>query len=355
MISAGMAARATEPALAAPAAEPVYVPPQFPPDILKLDDEMRRFFADRITASRYSIDRLHEIVDAILRPSGLNFQYESDATFDAREAFRRRRGNCVTFAMLVTAVAREFGLEATFQNVEAATRWNHYGDIVVSVMHLNVRVDTDDGLYVVDLRPDLMPSTRVDAMQTIRDERAFAQFYSNVGFFRLVCGEPVEALRYMTFATTIDPNFAAAWTNCGNVNLRMNKWSEARACFERALRADRNDLAAASSLLGLLTRSGTPADLKAAQKLERRAEAMRSRNPYFQQRFAEQAQERGDWKESERLLRRAISLKNDEPDFYVELIATLRQLGREADAKRMERKLEALRARVAAASVRYGY
>ena len=64
---------------------------------------------------------------------------------------------------------------ATFQNVETATRYTRFGTVVTAVMHLNVRVETDEAPYLVDLRPDLLPSKRLEALKLISDARAFAQ------------------------------------------------------------------------------------------------------------------------------------------------------------------------------------
>ncbi|HVU32080.1 MAG TPA: transglutaminase domain-containing protein [Opitutaceae bacterium] len=345
---------AATPSAPADVSLPAYTPPSDPRELLKIDDTMRHFFSERISAAPGTATRLREIVDAILLPSGLNFAYDAEATLEPRETFRERRGNCVGFSLLVVAIAREFGFEATFQNVDDAAKWNKYGVIVASVLHLNVRVATDDGVYIVDLRPDLLPSLRLDVMREIRDERAFSQFYSNIGFFRLVHGDPAAALRYMILATDVDPAFGPAWTNRANMHARFGDLANARACFERSLRVRRGDYTAVVGLVDVLHRIATPEALKAAEKLERRAQAMRDRNPYYHQYLAERDREREDWLAAEKELKRAIDLKDDEPEFYVELIAVLHRLARDSEEKRIERKLERLRTRLANVSVHFG-
>lgn len=344
---------APEPSLAEIVATAPYDPPENVRDLLKVDESMRSYFNARITSPRDSVERLREITENILRPDGLDFTYDTEGTFDARQTFARRRGNCVSFSVLVVAIAREFGFTATFQNVEAAMRWSRFGDIVVSVSHLNVRVETDDGAYLVDLRPDLLPSKRIEALREISDQRAFSEFYGTLGLFRLVHGGAADAIKYMKMAADLDPSLASNWTNLANVYARSGDLASARSCFERALRVDRYDLAAAAALLDILRHSGTPEDLKAAEKLERRAKAMRDRNPYWQERLAHQAESRGDWAEAEKFYRRAISLNDEELEFYGQWIATLRRLGRESEAQRAERKLEKIRTRVAERSVHF--
>lgn len=332
--------------------EEVYSPPENWGDLLKVDGPMRAYFAERLSMGTGAKERLREIVDIVLQPSGLNFAYEAEATFDARETFRRRRGNCVSFSFLVVAVAREFGLRASFQSVESAIRWDRYGGIVASVRHLNVRVETFDSIYVVDLQPDFIRSPKFESIRVVHDKRAGAQFYSNTGFFRFVHGQAADALRYLTIATTIDPGYAGAWANRGAVLAEMGDLNEARRSYERALRADRHCLVAQVGMVDVLQRLGTAEDRELAAKYERKVQAIHERSPYYLQYKATEAGEQGDWAAADKYLRRALSLKDDEPEFYTQRATALRHLGREAEARRLEVKLERLRAHLAAVSDR---
>ncbi|ACB77394.1 tetratricopeptide repeat protein [Opitutus terrae] len=336
------------PAPSAPAAEPAvaYVPPENPSELLRLDEPMRRYFRARLSRHASGYDRLCALVDSIIQPDGLAFAYDGNGTYDARETFRRRRGNCASFAFLVVAVAREFDIDASFQNVERATRWNRVGDMVVAVLHLDVKVSSQGRNYIIDLEPGLIPPRDSSDVRLIRDERAFAQFYCNIGFDELVRGDADRALHYMARATEIDPSCATAWANRATLLSRLGDLATARKCFERSLRADSRGEAALDGFVSLLRQLGTPADLQQADKLERRARAIRERNPYYQQQLAAQAQEQGDLARAEKHLRRAISLKDDEPEFYAQRLAVLEQLGRSDDARRVARQLENVRTRL---------
>ena len=331
-----------------PAPVTVYHAPTDPGELLKIDEPMRRFFGERLLPGRHGGAQLRRLIDAILQPDGLHFTYVADSSSDARETFRQRRGNCVSFAFLVVAVAREFGYTAAFQNVAGASRWERYGDLVVSVSHINVRVEAGGDSYLIDLRPDLVSGIGFADMPTVGDERAFAQFYDAVGFFKLLHAQPEEALQLMILATKIDPDCADAWANLGSLHSRRGNLNDARVCFERSLRADPRCILALDGFVGVLQRLGSPDDLRIAAKYEHRAQAIRDRNPFYQQRLAELAQERGDRAAAEKLLRRAIALKDDEPQFYEQWVTVLRQLGREDVARRAAAKLEKLRQRLGA-------
>jgi len=330
-----------------------YRAPTNPGELLITDEPMRRFFDGRIHPHRQRSDQLRELVDAILQPDGLNFTYDFRSTLDARETFRQRRGNCVSFAFLVVAIAREFGFEASFQNVAIPDRWDRIGPLVISVQHMNVRVKAGGELYLVDLRMDVVSGIDRTAIKVVDDKRACAQFYDTLGVFELLHGRPTEALRYMMLATSTDLNCASAWANRASVHSRLGDLAAARSCFERSLQADPKDLFALEGFVSLLQRLGSPEDLRIAAKFERRAQTVRDRNPYHQQHLAARAQERGDWADAEKLLRRAIALKDDEPEFHEQLVKVLLQLGRDRAARRATAKLEKLRRQLAESTARF--
>lgn len=329
----------------------VYHAPTDPGELLKIDEPMRRFFRERIPAHNPSGDQLRKLVDTILQPDGLDFKYDAGSTFHVRETFRQRRGNCLSFALLVVAIAREFGFEASFQNVINPIQWDRFGNLVVSIQHINVRVGADGRTYLVDLRPDVIAGSNSKNLQVIDDERAFAQFYDTVGFYQLLQARPAEALQLMVLATKTDPTSAGAWANLAALQAHLGNLADARACFERSLRADPRGETALEGYVALLRRLGSEENLRMAAKYERRAQAVRDRNPYYQQCLAELAQERGDWPAAEKLWRRAIALKDDEPQFYEHWVAVLHQLGRDDAARRAATKLEKLRTRLASSPV----
>lgn len=336
----------------APCAAP-YEAPEDPRELLVVDDAMRAFIAQHVPSTGSPDERLHRLVSAILRPDGLDFTYDGAGTFDARETFRRRRGNCASYSFMLVAMARELGFQAAFQNTERAMRWTRIGDLVVVIRHLNVKLTTRYHTYLADLQPDLLPRGAVGELREIRDETAYAQFYCNIGFGHLVNGRTDEALRYLTVAIAIDPNYAGGWTNRALLQVRLGDIAAARADFERALRADPRNESALEGYSRVLQRLGLAEDLRQAKQLERKVRTIRARNPYYQHYLASEALERGSLAEAEKLLRRAIALKRDDPEFYAQWVSVLEQLGREAEARRAAKRLDKLRAELAAEPGRY--
>jgi tetratricopeptide (TPR) repeat protein len=265
----------------------------------------------------------------------MHFGYESNGVYDVREAFRRRRGNCLTYSMLVVAVAREFGISAKFNEVIIHPRWSRAGGLVLVNRHINVSVEAVGNSYELDIKfnEDLRVSR--SSAQVVSDERAFSGAYNNVGVYRLAAGDRSEALRLMEKATAIDPTYEAAWTNLGSALILSGQLDRARVCYERALTEEPKAPAAISGLASVNRKTGRIAE---AEKLERIAIRYRERNPYYLLNVARGEVSNGNLVAARRLLRRAILIKDDEPELYELMAEVARGQGLESEAKRWAEK-----------------
>lgn len=324
----------------AEAAPAEYIPPADSGEILRIDREMLRFFEGRVPRFGGMDERLDAIVSSILDSDGLGFSYREDGDYDPRETFRRREGNCVAFSLLVVAVAREFRLTARFNEVRTDPQWERFGQVVAELRHLNVVVRGDAGNVMVDLLPPPGTGVALTTTKQIPDARAFAMFYSNIGVQRLGQGRLAEALPLLERATAISPLYAEGWVNLGHARFRAGDNERAQACYERALKEEPHDLKALSSLVQLYRATG---QAHVAEQFERRTERFRERNPFYLAERARRDLATGDAAAAERLLRRALAIKGDEPAFYELAIEAARQLGHERDAARWTERLAKLR------------
>ena len=331
----------------APAEPPPIVqsaPFAFPTDdreLLALDDEMQRFFSARIELNTSESARLKQIVAAILGVEGLHYDYEKDGNYSVRETCRRRRGNCLSFALLAVAVARTYGLTAWFCEVNTYPRWDRSGKLITEIRHLNVRIRAGTEQFVLDPVGEAEREGPVATTKAVSDARAFAHFYNNLAVLRLGKGASAEALALFDRALAADPTAAFVWANKGSALRLAGDYAGANDCLERAIREDPAELAALSNLADLYIQTGR---LKQAAQLEKKVERYRARNPYYLSFLANAEYARGQYLEAEGHLRRAITIKDDEPEFYELRILVAQRLGRTADAQRWAAKLQALRA-----------
>jgi tetratricopeptide (TPR) repeat protein len=306
-------------------------------DLLRLDDEMRAFFATRVHRRNGIEARTDEIVAAILGEEGLHFTYEAEGLYDVREAFRRRRGNCMTFAMLVVAVAREYRVPAKFNEVDIRPHWSRTGGLVLESRHINVHVSVDALSYEIDLQ--LFANLRVSrqSARVVDDARAFAALYSNAGVYRLAGGDRAGALPLMERAVTLDPTYVAGWSNLGAAYLLTDETEKAQRCYERALTESPDAMAAISGLARIHRLAGST---ELAGKMERLVQRYRERNPYYLGTLAREELADGKLAEARGHLLRAIRIKRDEPEFYELLVQVAREQGRAREVAKWTGRLE---------------
>ena len=163
-------------------------------DVLALDQDMLAFLDDNVNRSHGYFLKLHELVYAIISDGSFGLEYD-ETTRTAQETFHARRGNCLSFTNMFIAMAREVGIDATYQEVEIPPEWSEDGETYKLSRHVNIFIDmAGAGTREVDFNIGDFQS-RYDR-RLVSDERALAHYYSNIGVEYLQKENAHEALRY---------------------------------------------------------------------------------------------------------------------------------------------------------------
>jgi transglutaminase-like putative cysteine protease len=95
--------------------------------------------------------RWRRLAWALLESPELRITETRLGTVTAAEAFRTRRANCVAFAHLARALAREVGLDARFVLMEEIEGYEGRGDLRIAFGHLAVGFGPPEKRTVLDL------------------------------------------------------------------------------------------------------------------------------------------------------------------------------------------------------------
>jgi len=259
-------------------------------DVLALTPQMQAFL-DRYVMGYPDRDvRLNLLTTAITDPGVLGFHYQDERTLTAAEAFDTRSGNCIGFANLLIAMAREAGLEAGYQQVTLQPEWSSVEDTLLVARHVNVVVRGERQGFVVDssglaIRPD-------DRRRQMSDREALALYFNNLGAEAILQRDLSRAWSYLAKAVQTAPGLADPWINLGVVYGRNWQLEEAAQMYRRALDIDRWETAALSNLYEIYTALGDEAE---AGKLEARVARYRERNPYYLLKLSENALAEGQY------------------------------------------------------------
>lgn len=306
-------------------------------NMLEMSPEMYGFLAEYVDRDAPQSDRIVQLLQAVLGGDRFALAYD-DSTRTAASTFQNRRGNCLSFTNMFIAMARELGLEASYQEVEIPPDWTLSGQTFLISEHVNVLVEVRNALSrVVDFNSyDTIVDVGAES-QVITDARARAHYFNNIGVERMLAGDTGLAFANFQQSVREDRNFASTWVNLGILHRREGYPNYAEAAYQEALRHDRDNLMAMSNLAHLYEEQGRSDE---AERYLSRVREHRMGNPFYRFRLANIAFEEGDYKSAIKNLKYAIRQKDDEDRFYYLLSLSYLMAGNREEAQKWMEEAE---------------
>ena len=310
-------------ALALRAPVPTTAPDPVPQDqVMALPPELRAQVRDVVlVGDPPPTRRFQRLMNFVVDDHGLGMTYQEDATYTVAEAYAARRANCLTFTLLVLALAKEVGLEAYPQELGETLSWREVDGTVYRDNHINAGVRVGSHRYTIDPAADLVFLKR--APVAVSHERLLAHYYNNVAVDRLQQGRMADALNDMAAALALDPGYATLWSNAGVLYLHNGDAGAAERAYARALALDSTDASALFNMVQLLHDRHDRREIGFRQRLAR----VEQKDPLQQFLQALDYERAGNYPRAIASLRRAIQLKSDEHRFYAALARMYQRIG----------------------------
>lgn len=274
------------------------------PDLLAVDEEMRAFverYTGDVSRERQRLMMLHR---AVKGGGVLDMQYDPFAEGSARETFHRGAANCLSYASLFVALAREAGLKANYQWLEIHPEWSRMGDRVAVRLHVNVTVRLRNGeQFMVDIDP--VPSRDVARTRELSDEEARALYHNNLAMDALAHADLAQAWANGVQALRLSPDMPYLWVNLGAIYRLAGQHRAAELSYLQALELDPGDHSAMNNLAVLYGIQGREEE---RQYWADRVDAYREGNPYYHAWRGDRAGELGNWREALHHYERAVRL-----------------------------------------------
>jgi len=304
-------------------------------DVLEMNRDMLAFLDDNVDRNHGRTLKLHELLYAVITEGSFGLEYD-EITRTAQETFAARLGNCLSFTNMFVAMAREVGIDVTYQEIDIPPDWSLQGDSYMLSRHVNVIVDLGAGRSrEVDFNIDDFQSSY--DRRLITDQRALAYYYSNIGAEHLAKNDILEALRYFRKALASDAELAPAWSNLGALYSRAGFFKYAEAAYVHALEINPEELVAMSNLGHLYEYLG---HAELADWYSKQSHRHRMRNPYYRYNLAHEAFRSNDYDAAIRHLKYSVRKKKSEDTFYFLLGLSYLQKGDEVRAHQWLAKAE---------------
>ena len=285
--------------------------------ILALNDEMRNFVAAKVGDDPQARSRLRKLVRGMIDDGLLTLDYDANLTYTATETFNSRQGNCLSFSLLFAALAREAGLDATFQMVDIPPSFRADGELILLNNHINLRIKgvrrdiNFAGDYVVDFNTAEY-NGNYDTRK-VDDNYAIALYYSNVAVESMQAADWQTAFRYLKKGIETDPGIAGLWVNLGVLYSRNEQLDKAVRAYEQALSVQPSNRSALVNMASALHDLGREEE---AEYFSKQVTYYRNRNPYYHYSLAQTAYREQRTDDAIGHLAEAVKLKDDEHQFY---------------------------------------
>lgn len=278
------------------------------PDLLALDQEMRDFVARYAGSQRHDRGRLLALHSAVKGAGVLDMEYDPFAEGSASETFHRGTANCLSYANLFVALAREAGLDADYQWQQVRPQWSRLGERVAVGLHVNAVVKLRNGeQYQADIDP--LQSREVTGSRLLSEAQALALYHSNIAMAALAVDDVELAWLQAVRALQLAPGMTHLWVNLGAVYRRAGQHREAENAYLYALSRDAGDRSAMNNLVVLYDMEGREAE---RDYWRDRVARYRESNPFFHAWRGDQAGEQQLWAEALTHYQRALDLRPDD-------------------------------------------
>lgn len=203
-------------------------------DPLELTDQMRQRAQLAVGRQGSERERLEKLNRFLREQSGAGFSYDAHSTVSAREAWRRRSGDCLSFAHLFNALARHLGVPTKYVRYREAEGFEERSGQFTVVTHVASLYADDQVNILVELsgRP---ASWRSSDYEPITDGEALALHASNLAMELLSAGDPARAHRWLEVLVHQAPDLPEVQNNHAVALMRLGRHAEALEVLQRAI------------------------------------------------------------------------------------------------------------------------
>ncbi len=252
----------------------------------------------------------HERTFEYLEPILGRFEYHDD-TLQAHKAMLRRAGNCMSLAILTTALTDLAGVDMRYQLVEEMPVLDIQGGLLLSVEHVRTILRqntyrTDRGSYTFghsSLTVDFFPDVSRHAGRRISRDEFIAMYYRNQSAEALINGQlglaywnAIESLQYA-------PDHEQGVNLLAVIHRRAGDTETAEALYQYGLKSSERSLSLLDNYRKLLMLEGRSTD---AQVIEQRLAEHDESDPLGWLSLAHAAHQAGQYAEAERYYRKVL-------------------------------------------------
>ena len=205
---------------------------------LRVSPQLRAVLREKVGYAGTEKSRLLKLVRFLQDADGLAFRYQTQSSLSAEGAFVARRGDCVSYANLLVALARTLDVAVRYVRItELPVTWEAGGRFFES-SHMAVALGREaawDQAVIVDFGNVHTSPWRFSLYDDVPDGQAFVLFQNNVAVQRLLAGDVETAEHILRFLHQRAPAIPEVPNNLALVLLQRGRDREALDLLEAAV------------------------------------------------------------------------------------------------------------------------
>jgi tetratricopeptide (TPR) repeat protein len=290
--------------------------------LFTLDADLQRRLHEHAVQGLSPRQQLNYLLDLLYGAKRERFQYAAGHTTTAAETWQRKRGDCLSLAVLTYAAARDLRISAVMQEVDVPVLYDRRGDLDFVNRHVNVRFSRpqrglDQGWaephdVVVDFEPEYNSRK---AGRPLDESGILARFYNNIATEYLAAGRKGLAYTFFKAAILAEPAYAASYINLAVLYRASAMDREAEQLLHHAVDlSDRTEVVLPlNALHDLMLAKGRNDEARQYAQL---LEAARNNDPYYWMGLGLAQLQEGQWPAAVDSLEHASEMVNGFPELH---------------------------------------
>lgn len=250
-------------------------------DIFGLTPLQKAHFLSYFNAENNEHIRAHVRVANYIQEFSADFSYQGE-TLSAADAFAQKTGNCLSLAILSTALIKETDLRYQYNKVHSDPTYQRYDNIELVSSHVNVTIlsplDTTGALWISgSVTIDYFRGNNSFNSVVVSAEEVEVMFWNNLSSEALIAGNLDLAFSYALKANSIDPLYPETLNLFAILYNRKGHSEYAYSVYDFM---DKNEIVSFSAIdnfVSLLVHMG---DTKRASVLSNKIQHINDDNPY---------------------------------------------------------------------------
>lgn len=301
-------------------------------EIFQLSDEQIRDFLRyynkwdnrNVAAHRRIYNYLKEIVS--------NFNYQGN-TYTAEEAIRLSSGNCLSLAIITTALAHLVNVDTGYQLVDDTPVYEQQGQVVFKGVHIRsilyyTETDRSESKHTVlgrsSLKVDYFPSGNERFIKYITENEYVAMYYRNKAAEAIAKGNYSTAYWLVKKSLEYAPDSADAINLMAVIHRQANDLLRAEKIYQYGIKYADDKLSLLKNYKILLYQQERYDE---AQRISEQIDRYDDPSPFNMMRIAREAYNNGDYSTAIRYFRKATELAPYLHEGYFGLAISYYQLG----------------------------